>query len=72
MQALARASREVVRQAATRGFAAGAYPERKVAVLGAAGELGSPRVFLPSEQPPHWTTHARVGGQRWRLRGVWM
>ena len=33
MQALARATKAAV-QASTRGFAAGAYPDRKVAVLG--------------------------------------
>ena len=37
MQALSRAAKAAV-QASTRGFAAGAYPDRKVAVLGAAGE----------------------------------
>lgn len=37
MQALARATKEVVRAAGARGFAS-SVPERKVAVLGAAGE----------------------------------
>ena len=65
MQALARATKEVVRQAATRGFAAGAYPERKVAVLGAAGALPSPRVFQqPPTGPPMrgWGINPRCGG----------
>ena len=39
MNAFARLSKEVVR-AGVRGFAAAAYPERKVAVLGAAGGPG--------------------------------
>jgi hypothetical protein len=39
MNAFARLSKEVVR-ASARGFAAAAYPERKVAVLGAAGGPG--------------------------------
>jgi hypothetical protein len=65
MQALARATKEVVRQAATRGFAAGAYPERKVAVLGAAGALPRPRVFQqPPTGPPMrgWGINPRCGG----------
>lgn len=37
MNALARASKQAL-QTAARGFASGAYPDRKVAVLGAAGE----------------------------------
>ena len=37
MQALTRATKEVVK-ASTRGFASGTYPDRKVAVLGAAGK----------------------------------
>ena len=52
MQALARATKEVVRQAATRGFAAGAYPERKVAVLGAAGEHWQAEVFSATTAGP--------------------
>lgn len=39
MNALARASKQAL-QTAARGFASGAYPDRKVAVLGAAGERG--------------------------------
>ena len=37
MNALARASKQALQMGA-RSFASGAYPERKVAVLGAAGE----------------------------------
>lgn len=38
MNAIARASRAAAQVLGARSFAAGAYPERKVAVLGAAGE----------------------------------
>ncbi len=45
MQALARATKEVVRAAGARGFASG-VPDRKVAVLGAAGGIGQPLSLL--------------------------
>lgn len=45
MQALARATKEVVRAAGARGFAS-SVPDRKVAVLGAAGGIGQPLSLL--------------------------
>ena len=44
-QTLARATKEVVRAAGARGFASG-VPDRKVAVLGAAGGIGQPLSLL--------------------------
>lgn len=50
MNALARASKQAL-QTAARGFASGAYPDRKVAVLGAAGGIGQPLSLLMKLSP---------------------
>ncbi len=60
MNALARASKQAL-QTAARGFASGAYPDRKVAVLGAAGKLIATCVGS-------WTT-ARANACIWQPHG---
>lgn len=64
MNALAKASRAAAQMGA-RTFASGAYPERKVAVLGAAGEA-LPRPVRA--QMPNWGSQAADGGPVGRVQ----
>ncbi|KFM24699.1 Malate dehydrogenase, mitochondrial [Auxenochlorella protothecoides] len=51
MNSLFRASRDLLRASATRGYASASFPDRKVAVLGAAGGIGQPLSLLLKLNP---------------------